>query len=478
MDSIIDSCNLRVFVRIRPVPGDDEAGIGQSAVASYSPISKTGQVEAVCSFHVDHHTVDVDGKRFHSHGIFNVEHCVELMANSLHSSSGGDFTFLSYGQTASGKTTTVVETLSSFSERIVEFSKQHTSTTLKFSAFELRGNSSVDLLSEVGMAGVRCLIREDAEGKVQIANCTAITVETHEHLLEIIKAAFSRRKSSATSANEASSRTHAFCSFILTNGDITRRIRLIDLAGSERWEDSIHHTAERIAEMKSINFSLGCLKECVRLTLRAAKSKPGQSVHVPYRRSKLTMLLKDIFVDEGNTTVIVAHLSPLRSQLKHSLNTMQNFVKTLLERDTLAMREKKTFTGPIAWSADDMSAFVANVEGGQFTALAPSFRLTGKLFSAEWIGHVHRRTIAAGGTEADGDRIYEAFHDEVAKHKATSEQPDVSSGRSSASSSSARGGGLSLKERRAMKAKFAATFSADDVVVVSKKEEKGNEKAK
>ena len=39
-------------------------------------------------------------------------------------------------------------------------------------------------------------------------------------------------------------------------------LRVIDLAGSERHESNTEHTPERIAEMKDINWSLGCLKEC------------------------------------------------------------------------------------------------------------------------------------------------------------------------------------------------------------------------
>eukprot|EP01043_Picozoa_sp_COSAG02_P099466 COSAG02_NODE_35579_length_466_cov_0.907357_2_plen_118_part_01 len=50
-------------------------------------------------------------------------------------------------------------------------------------------------------------------------------------------------------------------------------------------------TIERIAEMRDINWSLGCLKECIRLQRDALASRSPQPDHIPYRRSKLTMLL-------------------------------------------------------------------------------------------------------------------------------------------------------------------------------------------
>eukprot|EP00959_Pyramimonas_sp_CCMP1952_P459460 9478298-Pyramimonas_sp.AAC.1 len=48
-------------------------------------------------------------------------------------------------------------------------------------------------------------------------------------------------------------------------------------------------------ETKKINLSLMALKDCIRA--RTLASAPGAAVgaHIPYRRSKLTTLLKDVF---------------------------------------------------------------------------------------------------------------------------------------------------------------------------------------
>ena len=55
---------------------------------------------------------------------------------------------------------------------------------LQFSAFELLGDSTLDLLSEEdenGLGNVRCLVREDSEGCMSAT--AAVTIDTtHEHL--------------------------------------------------------------------------------------------------------------------------------------------------------------------------------------------------------------------------------------------------------------------------------------------------------
>ena len=101
-------------------------------------------------------------------------------------------------------------------------------------------------------------------------------------------------------------------------------LMLIDLAGSERAADAREHSAERIAETKGlllsflffpllffflllllllsntnrssaeINTSLMVLKDCIRARATAS-AQQEKFVHVPYRSSKLTVLLKDAF---------------------------------------------------------------------------------------------------------------------------------------------------------------------------------------
>lgn len=46
---------------------------------------------------------------------------------------------------------------------------------------------------------------------------------------------------------------------------------------------------------RAINQSLLALKECIRARTAASQPSTDVPVHVPYRRSKLTLLMKDVF---------------------------------------------------------------------------------------------------------------------------------------------------------------------------------------
>ena len=146
------------------------------------------------------------------------------------------------------------------------------------------------------------------------------------------------RATAPTAANACSSRSHAICQLQLVRigaaGEANTEagaqqegsVRLVDLAGSER-KETAHQTADdpdRLAEMKAINSSLGSLKECIRLQL--LRDTAADDTHVPYRRCKLTTLLKSSFVNHHAPALpgapsesvprlcFLSHVAPLRSQ--------------------------------------------------------------------------------------------------------------------------------------------------------------------
>ncbi len=92
-----------------------------------------------------------------------------------------------------------------------------------------------------------------------------------------------------------------------------------DLAESERSADSKHHIKARMEETQAINLSLLALKDCIR-------ARTVRSAHIPYRRSKITLLLKDAFdarCARMCSTVILAHVCPLVRDLSHSADTVK-----------------------------------------------------------------------------------------------------------------------------------------------------------
>lgn len=124
--------------------------------------------------------------------------------------------------------------------------------------------------------------------------------------MNIIEEGNKDRITSENAANNESSRSHAILQISLKDGKkIFTKISFIDLAGNERGADHADMNKQTKVDGAEINKSLLQLKECIR-ALDAGKS------HVPFRGSKLTMILKDSFV--GNCkTVMIGNISPAQS---------------------------------------------------------------------------------------------------------------------------------------------------------------------
>lgn len=138
-------------------------------------------------------------------------------------------------------------------------------------------------------------------------------------MLDIINYGHSVRTTHQTVANDTSSRSHAICQINLRdqNGRTVGKFLLVDLAGSERAQDTQSNNRQRRIEGAEINKSLLALKECI----RAIDMK---SSHVPFRASKLTMVLRDSFLNEGSSKIVmIACVSPGSSSADHTLNTLR-----------------------------------------------------------------------------------------------------------------------------------------------------------
>lgn len=95
------------------------------------------------------------------------------------------------------------------------------------------------------------------------------------------------------------------------------KLLIVDLAGSERAQDTQSNNRQRRLEGAEINKSLLALKECI----RALDSKSG---HVPFRASKLTMVLRDSFLNiQSSKIVMIACINPGSSSADHTINTLR-----------------------------------------------------------------------------------------------------------------------------------------------------------
>lgn len=204
-------------------------------------------------------------------------------------------------------------------------------------------------------------MREDGRQQVCIVGLQEFEVSDVQIIKEYIEKGNASRSTGSTGANEESSRSHAILQLAIKkhsevaesrryndgnetkSGKVVGKISFIDLAGSERGADTtdndrqtrfvpelllwilfffmLYRTGILIylcfarIEGAEINKSLLALKECIR-------ALDNDQIHIPFRGSKLTEVLRDSFV--GNSrTVMISCISPNARSCEHTLNTLR-----------------------------------------------------------------------------------------------------------------------------------------------------------
>eukprot|EP00755_Sulcionema_specki_P029325 Sspe_Gene.91926::Locus_63585_Transcript_1_1_Confidence_1.000_Length_449::g.91926::m.91926 len=136
-----------------------------------------------------------------------------------------------------------------------------------------------------------------------------------------------QRSVAATKLNKVSSRSHGVCTitvkqYLQKEGKHctkTSRINLVDLAGSERISKS-GSDGSRFTEATHINQSLVVLGQVI--TALAEGSAGKGAVHIPYRDSILTWLLKENL--GGNSrTIMLATISPDAANADETFATLR-----------------------------------------------------------------------------------------------------------------------------------------------------------
>lgn len=188
----------------------------------------------------------------------------------------------------------------------------HSKKTVVMSFFEIYCGKIFDLLNNRS----KLEIREDAYQNIHIIGQTLKTVNNFQNMFDLICFGCNARTTSNTKKNNDSSRSHAILQIrIYEDGLPKGLLSFIDLAGNERGSDTYFHNAQTRIDGSEISKSLLALKECIR-ALNQEKS------HIPFRGSKLTLLLKESFV--GNCkTVMIANVSPNTSNCEYTLNTLR-----------------------------------------------------------------------------------------------------------------------------------------------------------
>ncbi|EDQ87176.1 uncharacterized protein MONBRDRAFT_10310, partial [Monosiga brevicollis MX1] len=237
----------------------------------------------------------------------------------------GMATCFAYGQTGSGKTFTMggegaMKGIYYLAARdVFRLNQNHykqANLSVNVSFFEIYGGKVFDLLNKQK----RLRVLEDGKNKVQVVGLSEREVFNVSDVEQLLDQGSRCRATGSTSANAASSRSHAVFQIILRENDARRKLHgkfsLIDLAGNERGADTANSDRQTRMEGAEINKSLLALKECIR-----ALGRKGS--HTPFRASKLTQVLRDSFISPRARTCMIAMISPGRHSCEHSLNTLR-----------------------------------------------------------------------------------------------------------------------------------------------------------
>ena len=341
-----DDSKIFVCVRKRPI-SDKEIENGEiDCVSALNP--KLCIYD--CKMKIDGYTKYIDTNEFYFDNVFNENEDTELIYQCTIEPTlplllkGGIVTCFAYGQTGSGKTYTMKGIQDDAIDSLFYvFNNNNLKKKFNFfvSFFEIYSGLLYDLLNNRN----KVTALEDKNQKIQIYGLEEKQVNSPEELKKIIDFANTVRTTHNTVTNETSSRSHAICNFIIKDAksknsdDVFAKLTLVDLAGSERATETQCNNKSRLAEGAEINKSLLALKECIR-ALDARKQSGNSELHVPFRNSKLTLVLRDSFIAKSQTCkiIMISCVSPGYTSANHTINTLR-YADRLKEK-TAAMSKK------------------------------------------------------------------------------------------------------------------------------------------
>ncbi|KAM5255869.1 LOW QUALITY PROTEIN: centromere-associated protein E [Ctenodactylus gundi] len=315
---------VAVCVRVRPLNSREEELGEATQVCWKTDNNAVYQVDGSKSFNFD--------RVFHSHETTkNVyeEIAVPIIDSAIQGYNG---TIFAYGQTASGKTHTMMgsedclgvipRAIHDIFQKIKKFPDRE--FLLRVSYMEIYNETITDLLCN-SQKMKPLIIREDINRNVYVADLTEEVVYTSEMALNWITKGEKNRHYGITKMNQRSSRSHTIFRMILESrekgepsnceGSIkVSHLNLVDLAGSER---AAQTGAEgvRLKEGCNINRSLFILGQVIK------KLSDGQiGGFINYRDSKLTRILQNSLGGNAKTRIICT-ITPV--SFDETLTTLQ-----------------------------------------------------------------------------------------------------------------------------------------------------------
>ena len=306
--------------------------------------------------------------------------CSDVLKGILQGFNG---CLIAYGQTGSGKTFTILGDQSKGEKGLLQLSLAYLLASqkkiwLEISAVQIYMNNIYDIFdsgSESTSTSRRSMKFSNRNpAHYQIAHMKKVSynyvskdgmklhdlltfrIESIEDVEEVVLCINENRRTAKTDMNDKSSRSHAVFMVKVHNPDFAgyATFYLVDLAGSERLKKSQIKDKITMDETISINESLMALSKCVSALVKRAqprRRKKGKSVspsrteptakgkglnatggpaeakrerskHIPFRDSRLTMLLQNCLLGKSLLSLIVT-ISPDDRDVDESFSTLR-----------------------------------------------------------------------------------------------------------------------------------------------------------
>ena len=260
---------------------------------------------------------------------------------------GYSATIFAYGQTGSGKTYTMAgeekrlgvegwksDNTDGIIPRSVDYmwsqmTRRNEQFYVKASFAEIYNEQIQDLLNPA--QGILHW-RWNAQNGFFVEELTVVEWTSKDDLIAVLHEGIKNRKTGSHNLNTDSSRSHSLLTVYLisetkNDGDIYKKygkISFVDLAGSERLKET-ESKGEMVKETGNINkslFTLGKVISCL-------SDKRGISgKHIPYRDSKLTMLLMDS-LGGSSKALMIACISPSEVYAEETMSTLNYATRTM-----------------------------------------------------------------------------------------------------------------------------------------------------
>mgnify|MGYP002624718027 CR=1 FL=1 len=333
-DPHIEVGNSKIFVvvRKRPLSKKEQANGEIDNITCLNPKITVHEckikVDGITKYLEDHHfyfdNTFAENESTQEIYDYTVGPMIEMVLNK------GIVTCFAYGQTGSGKTYTMkgIENLAinHLFEECQNMYGEDNNLSFYISFFEIYGGRLYDLLNNKN----KLQVLDDQNGKTQIYGLQEIYAGTPDEMRMIIDKGNSIRTTHNTVTNATSSRSHAICNIVIKEKNKKNKynffgkLSLVDLAGSERAQETQSNNRVRRAEGAEINKSLLALKECIR-ALQARKNSGNAEIHVPFRASKLTHVLRDSFVSKNDKSkiIMISCINPSYISSNHTINTLR-----------------------------------------------------------------------------------------------------------------------------------------------------------